>query len=102
MINRTQQSDGRLIAALKQATGLVPTWIQTMAVHPFGRTIELGKLIQDALAAGATPKGVLLYGMRRPSQQPGGEGLRMFSESELEQSAKELRAATGLSVRVFP
>ena len=102
MINRTQQSDGRLIAALKQATALVPTWIQTMAVHPFGRMDELGKLIQEALAAGATPKGVLLYGMRRPSHQPGGEGLRTFSEPELEEAAKNLRAAIGLSVRVFP
>ena len=100
-INQTQGSNGRLIAAFVAATKIVPTWIQTMAVHPHTNIQAVADLIREALAAGALPEGILLYGLKRPSHQPGGATLKPFSGAELESAGEVLRAATQLEVRVF-
>ena len=100
-INQTQQSNGRLITALTGVTKVIPTWIQTMAVHPHSDIGAIADLVQKALAAGAVPEGMLLYGLKRPSLQPGGAALRAFSQAELEAAGEVLRAGTKLEVQVF-
>ncbi len=100
-IHQTRVGHDRVVAALVGATQIVPTWIQTMAVHPHSSIDAIGELIREAVAAGAAPLGVLLYGLRRPSLQPGGEELTAYSGAELDAAGAALRAATNLEVRVF-
>ena len=100
-INQTHQSSGRLVKALVAASKLVPTWIQTMAVHPHSQMQAVADILSQAQEAGSTLKGILLYGLKRPSHQPGGQGLRAFTAAELEAAGELLRAATQLEVRVF-
>ncbi|MEM8711828.1 MAG: radical SAM protein [Planctomycetota bacterium] len=85
------------LAAISQ---VVPTWVQTMAVHPHADPGGVGQVINEALERGAQLKGIHLYGLRRPSHQPGGETLRALSREQLEMAARALRMATGLEVRV--
>jgi wyosine [tRNA(Phe)-imidazoG37] synthetase (radical SAM superfamily) len=100
-INRVPMGNARVMGALVGASGAVPTWIQTMVVHPHSDVEAIADLIREALTAGAVPKGILLYGLRRPSHQPGAEGLSAYSQAELESAADILRRQTGLDVRVF-
>ena len=106
-LNGIEVPDDRIAANLATCARLAPTWIQTMAVHPHhgaSETEALASLMArgaDAAPAGSHLKGVLLYGLRRPSRQPGAEGLRALSSSELKGMADALRAGTSLHVEVF-
>lgn len=100
-INRVPMGNVRAMGALVAASRAVSTWIQTMVVHPHSDVEGIAGLIREALMAGAVPKGILLYGLRRSSHQPGAKDLSAFSSAELEAAASILRRQTGLDVRVF-
>lgn len=101
-LNQTRGTNQQLIAALALVSPRVPTWIQTMAVHPHSDPRGVAARVQEALAGGAQLLGILLYGLRRPSHQPGAAALRALTPDELEDAAEVLRTGTGLEVRVFP
>ncbi|MFT7075097.1 MAG: wyosine [tRNA(Phe)-imidazoG37] synthetase (radical SAM superfamily) [Planctomycetota bacterium] len=100
-LNGISVPTARVVESLHLACDTVPTWIQTMAVHPHADPTGVAQIVQAAQAAGAAPRGLLLYGLRRPSHQPGGEDLRALDHVELTAAADQLRAETGLEVRVF-
>ena len=85
--------------------GLVPTWVQT-CVFSLDGVIPGEAWLRDYLAlldaAGpARLKGVLLYGIARPSMQPEANRLSRLSVDQLEHVASAIREA-GLTVRVSP
>lgn len=95
------------LARLRRCAALAPTWIQTCVFARDGAPPEererqawleaLAGLVEDA-----TPlRGVLLYGLARPSRQPEAERLSPLPEDWLEALAAEVRAL-GLEVRVSP
>lgn len=83
-----------------------PTWVQTLALDFEGPTLageELDaycELLGRVIAGGARLRGVLLYGLARPSHQPEADRLRALSEGELRDIAKTITSRTGLEVRV--
>lgn len=91
---------------LVSAAAAAPTWIQSMALaidgDPPGRAAmeHVKSVLREALVRGAAPKGVLLYGLARPSHQPGAERLAALDPKELAKIAQELREV-GLSVAAF-
>ncbi len=101
LLNQTQATNERIIKTLALVSPRVPTWVQTMAVHPHADPAGVAALVHAAQTAGAELHGVLLYGLRRPSHQPGAEGLRALTSEELEAAAIVLERGTGLPVRVF-
>lgn len=85
--------------------GLVPTWVQT-CVFSLDGVVPGEAWLRDYLsiieAAGpARPKGVLLYGLARPSMQPEANRLSRLSLSQIEDIASAIRER-GLTVRVSP
>ena len=67
-----------------------------------GDEILLLSLLEEQVKAGVPLDGVTLYGLARPSMQPGAERLGRVSPEWLEALAERVRAATGLPVAVHP
>lgn len=97
----------RVRANLRTACALAPTWIQTCV---FARRGEPPSALERAaylaflrahLSEAPPPRGVLLYGLARPSHQPEAPELARLSPDWLEAFATEIRAL-GLEVRGFP
>jgi wyosine [tRNA(Phe)-imidazoG37] synthetase (radical SAM superfamily) len=92
---------------LETCARLVPTWIQTAWFARAGQdpsTAEQDALIaflKERVDAGIPLRGILLYGLARPSHQPEARELERLPVERLEAFAGRLRA-TGLEVRVFP
>src|SRR5262249_55093690 len=97
----------RVRANLRAASVLLPTWIQTCvfardALAP--TELEQRALVEflgAELAAGTALRGVLLYGLARPSHQPEAPSLARLPRAWLEDFAARL-AALGLAVSVHP
>jgi wyosine [tRNA(Phe)-imidazoG37] synthetase (radical SAM superfamily) len=90
----------RLLACAERC----PTWVQTCWFKVDGEqpaNAELAAYL--ALLREVTPviAGVHLYGVARPSMQPGAERLSAMTETELQQVAGKIRAL-GLAVSVSP
>ncbi|MSR62339.1 MAG: radical SAM protein [Planctomycetes bacterium] len=106
-INDVTPGLARVRANLRMACALAPTWIQTCVFARRGvppsaleRTAML-ELLRAELREGLRPRGVLLYGLARPSHQPEAPELTRLPPEWLEDFARELRAL-GLEVRTFP
>jgi len=92
---------------LRAVAALVPTWLQTMVLAREGeppsdeeRQAYLA-LVERLVADGVPIRGVLLYGLARPSHQPEAPTLSALEPAWLEAFADEIRAR-GLPVRVTP
>ncbi|MFN0008884.1 MAG: radical SAM protein [Planctomycetota bacterium] len=91
---------------LEIASRACPTWIQTMMLAvdgepPSEKEIEAYlDLIRDLVRDEVPVKGVLLYGLARPSHQPEAPRLSALSRAWMERLAVRIEAA-GLAVRVF-
>jgi wyosine [tRNA(Phe)-imidazoG37] synthetase (radical SAM superfamily) len=104
-INQTRTSPDKIFERLKIAAALCPTWLQTCMFARDGKTPDEAE--QDAYLAfvrrikSATlpVKGVLLYGLARPSLQPDAERLSALSAGWLEHFAGRIRKA-GLACKV--
>lgn len=104
-INDVQLSPRRVGERLAVCASLVPTWVQTCVVAVDGVMPDECWLrdylaVLDAAGTGRL-KGVLLYGLARPSQQPEAGRLSQVPANRMEFVASTLRQA-GLTVRVSP
>lgn len=106
-MNGAPSPDAKIIAGLVRASQVCPTWIQTMVVArngvepSTGEASSLAGLVGQAMAEGARPAGALVYGLARPSFQPGADALGRASMASLEAVASAYRSL-GLDARVFP
>ena len=107
-INGTRAGLARARENLATAARLCPTWIQTLALE-FGQPTLAGddvvaycELLNAVAAGGARLRGVLLYGLARPSHQPEAGMLRAVAPAVLESLGQRIARATGLAVRVDP
>jgi wyosine [tRNA(Phe)-imidazoG37] synthetase (radical SAM superfamily) len=97
----------RTLKHLELAARRAPTWIQTMALDWNGPTLSGGEeqayldLLGEAVRRGLGVRGVLLYGLARPSHQPEAPELRPLPPQELERLAGRIREL-GLECSVFP
>lgn len=103
--NDVELSQHGVSQRLAICAGLVPTWVQT-CVFSLDGVVPGEAWLRDYLsiieAAGpARPKGVLLYGLARPSMQPEANRLSRLSLSQIEDIASAIRER-GLTVRVSP
>lgn len=106
-LNDARTTISRQQANLVTAARLAPTWVQTLVFLLDGRP-SLGTadreayvaLLRRVLTEGAPLRGVHLYGLARPSQQPEAPRLAPLPASWLEAFAAEIREGTGLEVSV--
>lgn len=105
-INGIRRRKGAALERLARCAGACPTWIQTCmfawdGAEPDERAIDayLG-LVAAAKSAGV--RGVLLYGVVRPSMQPESLRVSRLPEAWLEGLAERIRNETGLTVSVSP
>jgi wyosine [tRNA(Phe)-imidazoG37] synthetase (radical SAM superfamily) len=91
---------------LATSARLCPTWVQTLALDFEGPTLDDPErraycdLLRSLLDEDVPLKGVLLYGLARPSHQPEAPRLAALPRSWLEGFAEQVHAATGLPVEV--
>jgi wyosine [tRNA(Phe)-imidazoG37] synthetase (radical SAM superfamily) len=104
-INQIRTSPDKHFERLSLSAMLCPTWIQTCLFAVDDKPPEQAELdaylalVKRANAEKLPLKGVLLYGLARPSLQPGAEHLSALSEDWLEQFAERIRKA-GLPCKV--
>ena len=107
-INDTRMDNERVLDGLVTCAALVPTWIQTMALDFEGPTLAGDEerayieLLRAARERGADLRGVLLYGLARPSHQPEAPRLRALPSGELDALGRRIASATGLAVHATP
>lgn len=103
-VNGTRGDPGKVLANLRRCGELAPTWVQTCLFRRDGAApaeAELTAYLELLAQAGERLRGVHLYGLARPSLQPGAERLERLSPAELEAVAVRIRAL-GLPVTVSP
>jgi wyosine [tRNA(Phe)-imidazoG37] synthetase (radical SAM superfamily) len=106
-INDAAPGLARVRANLARACELVPTWIQTCMFERAGlppselEETALLAFLRAHLARSRPPRGLLLYGLARPSHQPEASELGRLPREWLEAFAERTRAL-GLDTRVFP
>jgi hypothetical protein len=104
-INGSEQSPAKHLKNLITAAGLCPTWVQTCVFAldrepPSHAEREAYlSLLKQAQDGGADLKGVLLYGLARPSMQPEAARLSALPLEWLEGFAADIRRL-GLEVKV--
>ncbi len=103
-INGSEQTPAKALKNLERAAGLCPTWIQTcvfaldgQAPGPEERSAYLA-LLEQALKLETPPRGVLLYGLARPSMQPEAARLSPLPQHWLDDFAADIRRL-GLEVK---
>lgn len=105
-INSTRLALSRVRENLRIATALCATWLQTMMLQIDGeppsseeREAYL-KFVKGALEQGIALRGVLLYGLARPSMQPEAPRLSSVSSSWMEAFGGEI-GRLGLPVKRY-
>jgi wyosine [tRNA(Phe)-imidazoG37] synthetase (radical SAM superfamily) len=107
-MNSTRTSVLRVRERLMACARALPTWIQTMFLDFEGPSLDgperarYCEFLSEVLGQGTRLEGVLLYGLARESHQPEAPLLAALPAEELERFAREIRARTGLTVRVRP
>ena len=106
-INQTRISPEKHYARLAITAGLCPTWLQTCVFSLDGAAPSEEEqqaylaLVRRIKSDGVPIKGVLLYGLARPSMQPQAPRLSALPSAWLDVYADRIRAA-GLEVKVSP
>jgi hypothetical protein len=104
-INSVVRTPAQVVRALRRCAALCPTWVQTCLFALDGQAPQEAQIdaYLDLLRATGTRelRGVLLYGLARPSMQPEAPRLAALSLPALEAAAERIRAL-GLTVRVSP
>ena len=104
-INQTRTSPDRIFERLNIASALCPTWLQTCMFAKDGKAPSEAEqeaylaFVRRIISAALPVKGVLLYGLARPSLQPDAGRLSALSADWLEQFARRIRRA-GLACKV--
>lgn len=106
-INQTRTSPDKHYQRLAMASRLCPTWIQTCVFALDGAAPSEDEqqayldVLRNAISEELPLKGVLLYGLARPSLQPAAPRLSPLPGPWLEKFAEAIRS-TGLTVKVSP
>lgn len=90
---------------LKTCAGLAPTWVQTCWFAIDGEapsSAERAAYCDFLAAVGGGLAGIHLYGLARPSLQPGAGRLGRLDTEELEAFAAEVEKKTGIRVLISP
>ena len=107
LINNTRMSLNRMRTNLQLASSLCPTWLQTCMFQiddmpPSESEIDAYlKFVAELLRDGVPLKGVMVYGLARPSMQPESLRLTQVSQGWMESFGAEIRAM-GLEVKLSP
>ncbi len=107
-INNAELEPERVYSNLKIAAQLCPTWLQTCLFALDGAApsqAELDAYLNLLVRAGAEDlplRGVLLYGLARPSLQPEAPRLSILPEAWLTDFARQIRDRSGLPVKLSP
>jgi wyosine [tRNA(Phe)-imidazoG37] synthetase (radical SAM superfamily) len=107
LVNDTRTDPEAHFRRLAQVAGLCPTWVQTCMFSLDGVAPEPAEteayvaLLKRARAEIPTLRGVLLYGLARPSLQPEAPRLSPLPEGWLDSLGKRIQAL-GLPVRITP
>jgi wyosine [tRNA(Phe)-imidazoG37] synthetase (radical SAM superfamily) len=105
-VNGTAISPERVVRNLGYASQACPTWLQTCVFALDGQPPEEAEIeayldLLRRLRAAATPvRGILLYGLARPSMQPEGSRLGRLPEAWLETLASRIEAL-GFSCKTY-
>ncbi|MFA5081716.1 MAG: radical SAM protein [Hydrogenophilaceae bacterium] len=106
-VNQTETTPDKVLHNLERCAHACPTWIQTCVFSLDGQAPAEDeikaylKLLRRALANGAPLRGVLLYGLARPSTQPEAPRLGRLPEAWLAALAGQI-GQLGLATRLFP
>jgi len=103
-INGVRLAPGTIARNLKTCAVLCPTWAQTCVFRWDGLPpddAELDAWLGVLTSTGAAIRGVLLYGVARPSLQPARTRITPLSAEELDRIAMKIKEK-GLTVRVSP
>ncbi len=106
-LNGARAGAGATWENLRACAATVATWVQTMALAFDGEPPSAAEraaylaLLARARREGLGLRGVLLYGLARPSHQPEAPRLAALPAAWLEALAADVRAL-GLAARVFP
>lgn len=88
---------------LQLASSVCPTWLQTCVLWEQSQDenymVDYLAWLAEALTKNIQVKGVLLYGLARPSMQEGGEHLKPASKAWMQTFAEKIESL-GLSVKV--
>ncbi len=107
-INNAELEPERVYSNLKIAAQLCPTWLQTclFALDDAAPSqAELDAYLNLLVRAGAEDlplRGVLLYGLARPSLQPEATRLSVLPEAWLTDFARQIQDRSGLPVKLSP
>lgn len=107
IVNDTKTSLHKVRENLISSIKCCPTWLQTCwfaldGAPPSARDEDdYLDFISSLLQEGHQPKGVLLYGLARPSMQPEASRLTVLSAAQLQAFGDRI-ATLGLSVKVTP
>ena len=106
-INNTRMSLMRMRENLRLATRLCPTWLQTCVFQingmapPVAESEAYLSFLESFLNEGEKLKGVLLYGLARPSMQPEAPRLTKVDQVWMETFSARIQAL-GVEVRLNP
>lgn len=106
-INNTRMSLKRMRGNLQMAAFLCPTWLQTCVFQTDGQLPSRAEsdaylgFVEELLREGVPLKGVLLYGLARPSMQPEAPRLTKVGQTWMEAFCRQIEAL-GLAVKLNP
>lgn len=106
-INNTRMSLKRMHENLQLASALCPTWLQTCVFQTDGlppaatETSAYLEFIRELLREDVPLKGVLLYGLARPSMQPEASRLTKVTPAWMQSFGTRIQTL-GLTVRLSP
>lgn len=104
-INNASISADRMLANLIKSAELCPTWVQTSVFALDDETLSASEhkayfhFLETAVKSNGVLKGVLLYGLARPSLQPESTRLSAVTPEWIKQFADQIEAL-GLAVKV--
>jgi len=104
-INNAGISAERMLANLIKSAEMCPTWVQTSVFALDGETLSAGEqkayinFLQTAMQSKGALKGVLIYGLARPSLQPESTRLSVVAPEWIKQFANQIESL-GLAVKI--
>jgi wyosine [tRNA(Phe)-imidazoG37] synthetase (radical SAM superfamily) len=104
-INNVAYQPATVLRRLQTCGKLCPTWVQTCVFALDGEPPDAAAqtaYVDFLVCAKGSPAGVYLYGLARPSTQIESSRLQALPPDWLESFAQQIRAQTGLTVRVSP
>lgn len=104
-VNGVPLDPGRVLANLRRCGNLAPTWVQTcwFAFDGAAPDAAARQAYCELIAQAADcVRGIHLYGLARPSQQPAAPRLARLDVGDLEAFAAEIEMKTGVRTLVSP